>query len=119
MSTQLKLGANDTIFLEEFHKIPLVSIVVALRTGNAHEPTGKEGLARITARMTRRGCEGLDAPTIASTKAGWLRIMIANFTPSTVPASASAAAGHGRPSRGRRRQAMTSLENARSTFLAL
>jgi len=48
------------IFLLEAHRgIPLVSIVVTLRTGAANDLQGREGLARMTARLVRRGTRRL------------------------------------------------------------
>jgi zinc protease len=44
--------------------LPLVSIVVSLRSGSAFDPIGKEGVARIVGRMLRRGCEGMKAHAI-------------------------------------------------------
>ncbi|MEI7894201.1 MAG: pitrilysin family protein [Myxococcales bacterium] len=55
------LHGNTVVLLEESHAIPLVSFVVALRTGSAYDPPGQEGLARITARMLRRGSLGLSS----------------------------------------------------------
>jgi zinc protease len=52
------------LFVEASPKIPLVSIVVAFQSGSSHDPVGKEGLTRATARMLRRGCEGLTADAI-------------------------------------------------------
>jgi len=48
-----------TLYLEENHALPLVSIAVAIRSGAASDPEGKEGLTRIMVRMLRRGCRGL------------------------------------------------------------
>jgi len=64
VSARIDVGFSSAVYLEESHKLPLVSIVLALRTGNAHDPPGKDGLARITARMTRRGCVGLETRAI-------------------------------------------------------
>jgi zinc protease len=47
------------LYVEESHALPIVSIAVALRTGAAADPPGKDGLTRITSRMLRRGCRGL------------------------------------------------------------
>lgn len=55
------LGGGAKLFVESSHVLPVVAIVVALRTGSAHDPPGKEGLSRVTARMLRRGCTGFDA----------------------------------------------------------
>jgi zinc protease len=51
-------------FVESSQAVPLVSIVVALRTGAAFDPQGKDGVVRFTARMLRRGCKGLTSPEI-------------------------------------------------------
>jgi zinc protease len=58
------LGGGATLLVEESHALPLVSIVIALRTGSAFDPHGKEGLARIVGRMLRRGSQGLKATEI-------------------------------------------------------
>jgi zinc protease len=61
VSTEIDLGGGAKLFVEPSNVLPLLSIVVAFRTGSAHDPAGKEGLSRITARMLRRGAGGLDA----------------------------------------------------------
>ncbi len=58
------LGGGAKLFIEPSPVLPLVSIVIAFRSGAAHDPVGKEGLARVTARMLRRGCEGMSATDI-------------------------------------------------------
>ena len=57
----VRFAAGDGVvaFVEESHSLPLVSIVVSLCSGSAHDPAGKEGLMRLAARMLRRGCAGL------------------------------------------------------------
>jgi len=55
------------LFVEASKKIPIVSIAVGFRSGSTFDPEGKEGLARMTARMLRRGCDGLDADEIEDT----------------------------------------------------
>lgn len=61
MSVERDLGGGAKLFVEPSPVLPLVSIVVAFRSGSAHDPAGKEGLSRATARMLRRGCTGMDA----------------------------------------------------------
>ena len=61
MSASRPLDHGAVLFVEPSPVLPLVSIVVAFRSGAAHDPAGKEGLSRVTARMLRRGCEGFDA----------------------------------------------------------
>jgi zinc protease len=58
------LDGGALALLEAAHALPLVSLVVALRSGSASDPEGKAGLARIAMRMLRRGCEGLTAEEI-------------------------------------------------------
>jgi zinc protease len=52
------------VFIEPSAALPLVSVLIAFRSGSAHDPPGKEGLARSVARMLRRGAEGLSAQAI-------------------------------------------------------
>jgi zinc protease len=61
---RFELDGGALALLEASHAVPLVSIVIALRCGSAADPPGKEGLARITLRMLRRGCEGLSSDQI-------------------------------------------------------
>jgi zinc protease len=58
------LPGGAALFVESSHSLPIVSIVLALRSGSAHDPDGKDGLARVTARMLRRGCEGMTSTQI-------------------------------------------------------
>lgn len=55
------------VFVETSHALGLVSVVIAFRSGSAFDPEGKDGLARITARMLRRGAEGFPAQVIEET----------------------------------------------------
>lgn len=52
------------VFVETSHALGLVSVVIAFRSGSAFDPEGKDGLARICARMLRRGAEGYPAQVI-------------------------------------------------------
>ena len=61
------LGGGAKLFVQTSHVLPIVAVVVALKTGAAHDPAGKEGLSRATARMLRRGCDGLDAIAVERT----------------------------------------------------
>lgn len=58
-TARFTLEGGSTVFVEESHALPIVSIVVALRSGSAFDPPGKDGCARLAGRMLRRGCEGL------------------------------------------------------------
>ena len=58
------LDGGALALFEPSHTVPLVSIVLSLRSGSAVEPANKAGLARIAVRMLRRGCEGMTAEQI-------------------------------------------------------
>lgn len=47
------------VIVEESAALPLVSMTVAFKAGSAHDPVGKEGLARASSRMIRRGGAGM------------------------------------------------------------
>ncbi len=49
------LEKGTLLVVEPADNVPLVSLVIALRTGPAHDPPDKLGLARIALRMLRRG----------------------------------------------------------------
>ncbi len=55
------------VFVESSDALPIVSVLVAFRSGSAFDPERREGLARIAARMIRRGAEGLSAQVIEET----------------------------------------------------
>ena len=55
------------VFVESSDALPIVSVLVAFRSGSAFDPEGREGLARIAARMLRRGAVGLPAQLIEET----------------------------------------------------
>ena len=52
------------LFIEPNPALPIVSVAVAFASGSIHDPDGKEGLARLTTRMLRRGSEGLSPEQI-------------------------------------------------------
>jgi zinc protease len=55
------------VFVESSDALPIVSVLVAFRSGSAFDPEGREGTARIAARMIRRGAEGYSAQVIEET----------------------------------------------------
>ncbi len=67
MTHEIDLGGGAKLFVEPSSVLPIVSIVVAFRSGSAHDPRGKEGLSRVTARMLRRGCAGMSAIDVERT----------------------------------------------------
>jgi zinc protease len=48
-------------YVESSSALPLVSVVVSVRSGAIADPPGKEGIGRFMTRMLRRGCEGMSA----------------------------------------------------------
>lgn len=58
---------SPPIFIEPEGALPIVSVGLSFRSGSACDPPGKDGLARVTARMIRRGAEGLPAEKIEET----------------------------------------------------
>lgn len=64
MTTRFDLPAGAVGYVESSTAVPLVSIVVSLRSGGTGDPVGKDGLCRFTGRMLRRGCKGLDSQAI-------------------------------------------------------
>lgn len=52
------------VFVEPSRALPVVSVVIAFGSGSAHDPGGRDGLSRLTARMLRRGAEGLASQAI-------------------------------------------------------
>lgn len=58
---------STPVYVECSGALPIVSVVIAFRSGSAHDPVGRDGVARIVARMLRRGAEGLPAQQIEET----------------------------------------------------
>ena len=52
------------VLVEEEHALPIVHVGVSLRTGGVHDPRGKEGLSRMTARMIRMGTKKIGAQLV-------------------------------------------------------
>lgn len=67
MSTRFDLPGNAPLFVESSSAVPLVSVVVSVRSGAIADPEGKDGVCRFVARMLRRGADGLSAQDIEST----------------------------------------------------
>jgi zinc protease len=67
---KIETSGGTVVFLEESHALPLVAITIAARSGAAHDPPEKIGLARVTTRLLLRGCEGADARKIEETLDG-------------------------------------------------
>lgn len=63
---RFELEGGAVGYVETSPALPLVSIVVAWKHGGTSDPPGKDGLARFTARMLRRGAKDLTAEQIES-----------------------------------------------------
>jgi zinc protease len=61
---RFELQGGATLLLEEEHSLPLVSMTLALKSGSAHDPAGKEGASRLALRMLRRGAGELSSKEI-------------------------------------------------------
>jgi zinc protease len=55
------MKGEPSLYVETSRALPLISIAIAVRTGTAADPEGKDGLTRVMARMLRRGCAGQSA----------------------------------------------------------
>lgn len=66
MSTRFDLDAGAVGYVESSSVVPLVSVVVSVRTGATIDPEDKDGLCRFAARMLRRGTAGMSAQEIES-----------------------------------------------------
>lgn len=64
MSVRFDLDGGAVGFVESSSAVPLVSIVVSVRSGAIADPDGKDGVCRFVARMLRRGADGMTAQDI-------------------------------------------------------
>jgi zinc protease len=67
VSTRIELDGGALAFVESSSAVPLVSIVVSIRSGAIADPEGKDGVCRFAARMLRRGADGMTAQQIEAT----------------------------------------------------
>jgi zinc protease len=65
-SPRFDLPGGAVGYVESSTVVPLVSIVLSVRSGSLADPEGKDGLSRLTARMFRRGCKGMTSSEIES-----------------------------------------------------
>lgn len=63
----MSASIQPPVFVEPWDALPIVSVGLSFRSGSAHDPEGKDGLARVTARMLRRGAHGYPAEKIEET----------------------------------------------------
>ncbi|MFW6050953.1 MAG: M16 family metallopeptidase [Myxococcota bacterium] len=57
------------VMLEESHELPMVDVEVVLRTGAAHDPRDREGLARLTFALARMGTGAMGRAEVEETLA--------------------------------------------------
>lgn len=62
--SRFELEGGAVGFVEPSPGVPLVNVTLSLRSGAAQDPVGSEGATRLTARMLRRGCDGMTANQI-------------------------------------------------------
>src|SRR2546428_368738 len=63
---KVKLPNGMTVLLMEQHEVPFISFDMKIRAGGAADPTGKEGVASLTADLLRKGTKTRTADQIAS-----------------------------------------------------
>jgi zinc protease len=66
VSVRFDLEGGAVGFVESSSAVPLVSVVVSIRSGAIADPTGKDGVCRFASRMLRRGADGLTSQQIES-----------------------------------------------------
>jgi len=64
VSERLDLGKGTVGFVESSPVVPLVSIVLAWRSGATADPRGKDGICRFATRMPRPGIGGMNSPEV-------------------------------------------------------
>jgi zinc protease len=67
VTTRFELDGGAVGFMESSSAVPLVSVVVSVRSGAIADPEGKDGICRFAARMLRRGVDGMAAQEIEAT----------------------------------------------------
>ena len=63
--TRTTLPNGLRVVVAEYHELPLVNMVVFVGAGAAQDPTGKEGVAMLTATSLQRGAGGMSAEALS------------------------------------------------------
>jgi zinc protease len=58
---RMTLANGATLLVSENHELPMVTVEIALDAGSRHDPSGKAGLAMLTARCVNQGTRELSA----------------------------------------------------------
>jgi zinc protease len=61
-----RLKNGMTVLLMEQHKVPIISFSLAIRAGSVADPSGKEGIASLTAALLRKGTKTRSAEQFSS-----------------------------------------------------
>lgn len=64
--SKLQLKNGMTVLLMEQHEVPIISFSILLKAGSVADPTGKEGLASLTADLLRKGTRNRTADQLSS-----------------------------------------------------
>ena len=64
--TKSKMKNGLTVYLIEKHEVPLVSVAFVVKSGAVADPTGKEGVASVTASLLRKGTETRTADQVSA-----------------------------------------------------
>src|SRR5690349_21211538 len=59
----INIGANQTVWFEEDHTVPMVAVSISLPAGSAYDPSAKPGLAALAAYLFNEGAGNLNATT--------------------------------------------------------
>ena len=63
---KLKLGNGLSILIMEQHEVPLVSFNLIVKSGSVADPSGKEGVASVTAELLRKGTKSRSADQLSA-----------------------------------------------------